>query len=96
VVANIAKALLIALMLLAVCAAAQSYENAYPDCARRLLQQKAIEHGHHHQPTTAQIACKLALKGQSSPGSRQGAPSPSSMKTPCSAARSCETTNMVP
>jgi hypothetical protein len=56
-----AKALLIALMLLAVSAAAQSHENDHPHCARRLVQQKAIEHGYHHQPTTAEIACKLAL-----------------------------------
>jgi hypothetical protein len=46
---------------------AQSHDNAHPDCANRLLHQKAIEHGHHHQPTTAEIACKQAIRGQSGP-----------------------------
>jgi hypothetical protein len=62
------KAPLITLMLAAAggSAMAQSHDNAHPDCANRLLHQKAIEHGHHHQPTTAEIACKQAIRGQSS------------------------------
>ena len=44
---------------------AQGGHNADPDCASRLLYQKAIEHGRQHQPTTAEIAIKLAAKVRS-------------------------------
>jgi hypothetical protein len=68
------KALLITLMLLAAggSAMAQSHDNADRGCTNRLLHQKAIEHGHHHQPTTTEIACKQAARGQSSLGARTG------------------------
>jgi hypothetical protein len=68
------KALLITFVLLAAggSAMAQSHDNAHPDCASRLLHQKAIEHGYHHQPTTAEIACKQAARGQSSLGADTG------------------------
>ena len=61
------KALLITLMLAAAggSAMAQSHDDAHPDCADRLVRQKAIEHGYHHQPTAAEIACKQAIRGLS-------------------------------
>ena len=64
------KALMITLMLVTAggSAMAQNHDNAHPDCSNRLLHQKAIEHGHHHQPTAAEIACKQAAGGQSSLG----------------------------
>lgn len=64
------KALSIALMLLAAggSAVAQTRDNAHPPCADRLLHRKAIEDGYHQQPTTAEIACKQAARGQSSLG----------------------------
>jgi hypothetical protein len=64
------KALLITLMLLAAAgsAVAQTRDNAHPQCPNRLLRQKAIDHGYHHQPTTAEIACKQAASGPSSLG----------------------------
>jgi hypothetical protein len=64
------KALLITLMLLAAAgsAAAQTPDNAHPQYPNRLLRQKAIDHGYHHQPTTAEIACKQAASGPSSLG----------------------------
>jgi hypothetical protein len=68
------KALLITLMLAAAggSAMARSLDNAHPDCANRLLHRKAIEHGYHHQPTTAEIACKQAIRGQSSVDANTG------------------------
>jgi hypothetical protein len=62
------KALLITLMLLTAAdrSVAWSRDDADPECPSRLLRQRAIEHGHHHQPTTAEIACKQAVGGKSS------------------------------
>jgi hypothetical protein len=53
-------------------AMAQSDDNAHRGCTNRLLDQKAIEHGYHHQPTTAEIACRQAARGQSSLGAKTG------------------------
>jgi hypothetical protein len=45
---------------------AQSHDNADPDCANRLLHQKALEHGYHHRPATAEIARKQAIRARAS------------------------------